>query len=33
MWLVWLALVTQDFMPLQSEDLRIVDRIRAIGSG
>jgi chromosome segregation ATPase len=30
MWLVWLALVTQDFMPLQSEDLRIVDRIRAI---
>jgi chromosome segregation ATPase len=31
-WFVWCAMLTQDFVPLQSEDLRIVERIRAIES-
>ena len=31
-WFVWCAMLAQDFVPLQSEDLRIVERIRAIES-
>lgn len=31
-WFVWCVILAQDFVPLQSEDLRIVERIRSIES-
>lgn len=31
-WFVWCVMLAQDFVPLQSEDLRIVERIRSIES-